>query len=669
MMLAEMDRYLHCLQQMRRNNEGDDTKDSPGYALDLVRIPVSVLPGRKTQQGYGAEITVTATPYITSELLPTTFRNMITNDVVDLLAPSVTQWVNDPELRACFDDILRKQTLALDIKKAAAPAAPVEEKKAVLDRVGKLSSLNAQPRYQQYQDTLREQQIPDKGGTQGKQRTANSALEEEIAKSANSALEEARTILELDKKPWSKAPLRPTAGIHLSGSMQTRRAYMPIPPSQIVDVFGDESVARIVFEAYRSLSRNATGRDVIQLMDVRNFLNEEVHAAYLFLNRDCESVSGNQRGQTCPNGPTLWDKYCPGLGQVVRQRQMFSINNRRIDYVREIGVDSGLNNWIGDGSSPYPEEIATPAGVEPKKHRARLKPGQMPAADQTTAADTDSLLYPDPKNPNYPINSTLTAALGWGLLVEASLLDEQLNQDFREAMIAKGNNGSGVGDCPPGKYFVFYGPDPAAEARQAFMEYVRCRWPVRVFALDPVVEAQNVEDTYSRSRELQIALAVGFASGKVNAQNMLRAARKLEWDMADVALNMTAIGFSHGEDTFGWRFYPRFQTPPNKGNLSAFWETIAGGPTTNEDLRCRQARADDAGVRGDRGDAFVRALRDVRHADAILQDHQSRAHGSEHARYAGVEPIDQSDAEQRGPMLGVPPIATGTATWTACCAG
>ena len=44
------------------SNEGDDTADSPGYALNLVRIPVSVLPGKKTRIGHGAEATMTLTP-------------------------------------------------------------------------------------------------------------------------------------------------------------------------------------------------------------------------------------------------------------------------------------------------------------------------------------------------------------------------------------------------------------------------------------------------------------------------------------------------------------------------------------------------------------------------------------------------------------------------------
>ena len=51
----------------------------------------------------------------------------------------------------------------------------------------------------------------------------------------------------------------------------------------------------------------------------------------------------------------------------------------------------------------------------------------------------------------------------------------------------------------------------------------------------------------------QIALAVAAASGRLNAQALARYTRRLEVDMATVALNQTAVGFAHGADTFGWR--------------------------------------------------------------------------------------------------------------------
>ena len=100
--LDQKSRFINHLQELRRINEGDDTADSPGYALNLVRIPVSVLPGRCTGIGHGAEVTMTMTPYLSPELLPTTFRNLILNDLVDQIGLPVTVFINDPNNSVYF---------------------------------------------------------------------------------------------------------------------------------------------------------------------------------------------------------------------------------------------------------------------------------------------------------------------------------------------------------------------------------------------------------------------------------------------------------------------------------------------------------------------------------------------------------------------------------------
>ncbi|MEO0532196.1 MAG: hypothetical protein AAF266_16745, partial [Planctomycetota bacterium] len=91
--LDQMSRYLQHLHELRRVNEGDDTSDSPGYALNLVRMPVSILPGKLTREGFGAEITVTATPVISDDLLPTTFTKLVINDAVQQLRLPLTREV------------------------------------------------------------------------------------------------------------------------------------------------------------------------------------------------------------------------------------------------------------------------------------------------------------------------------------------------------------------------------------------------------------------------------------------------------------------------------------------------------------------------------------------------------------------------------------------------
>jgi hypothetical protein len=176
------------------------------------------------------------------------------------------------------------------------------------------------------------------------------------------------------------------------------------------------------------------------------------------------------------------------------------------------------------------------------------------------------------------------------ILVESALLNERLIEDMQTAASSQGRLTAPGGGCAG----PFYGPHPAPEARLAFNDYVRLRWPIRVFALDPVAQEQNIEDMYSKQREMQIAMAVAANGGRLNAQAAMRYARRLETDMATIALNKTAVAFSHGSDTFGWRFYPRFQSPPTRNNIAAFADTLIG---SNSQTRDRADRRLEPGIR------------------------------------------------------------------------
>jgi hypothetical protein len=98
--LDQMKRYLDHLNELRRVNDGDDISDAPGYSLNLVRIPISLIPGTKSQEGYGAEITITATPEFGPETLPVAFKDFVINDVTDQLAIPLTRYLNDSPIEA-----------------------------------------------------------------------------------------------------------------------------------------------------------------------------------------------------------------------------------------------------------------------------------------------------------------------------------------------------------------------------------------------------------------------------------------------------------------------------------------------------------------------------------------------------------------------------------------
>ena len=458
----QLSRYLQHLQQLRRVNEGDDTADSPGYALNLVRIPVSVLPGKHTRKGHGAEITVIAEPCLGDDLLPVTFRSLVVNDLVDVIAPALTWCVNDPQCLAWADTIAAPP--------AAAPARP---------RQGVLAAM------------------------------------ESLA---------------------AKIPaLSPSA----APAVKTRRARMPIPFSQLAEVSGIGQIAILIRHTHASLARHPASEPCIDYVDVRGFLAEELEAAWDFL-----AVEGRRH---------VWQELPAwNLAALVRGRQARDLAAMRCRFFNALGH----------------------AGGEPLE----LLPAD--AADGSATDDPD--ICCGPQQPTGPVCRTPTAVLAWAILLESALLDERLAEDMREAATSRGQ-AAPVARCAG----PFFGPDPSLEARQAFADYVRCRWPIRVFALDPVADEQNVDDSYGRRRELQIAMAMATASGRLNAQALTRYTRRLEEDLATVALNKTAVGFSHGSDTFGWRFYPRVQSPPTRGTLAALSDTVCG-PTSDGDLLQRQ---------------------------------------------------------------------------------
>jgi hypothetical protein len=69
--------YIGHLHRIRRVNLGDDTSDSAGYGLYLMRVPISIQPGDCTQKGWGAIANMTARPDFGPRFLPATYRNLV----------------------------------------------------------------------------------------------------------------------------------------------------------------------------------------------------------------------------------------------------------------------------------------------------------------------------------------------------------------------------------------------------------------------------------------------------------------------------------------------------------------------------------------------------------------------------------------------------------------
>lgn len=536
--LDQKARYINYLNQLRRNNEGDDTADSPGYALDLVRIPVSIFPGKCTEIGHGAEITMTLTPHLSEELLPTTFRNLIINDLVEQISYPVTQFINNPENSIYLDDRRSGGSSGKLSSDVAALFGYVDDDlsrlengdcEAIKTLQGLRLRLALQPLFGRSEWDWVDDVLKLREPWVGPPPKASGEIDPKkppgmvFGTSVNQDIVRFRKeFRERDVMRRARTSFQP---VSLIPATKSRRAMLPFPPTQMVEVYGYKDVYQIALEAYRGLSKERfakacldSDKVYIHLPDIEGYLQEELNGVYKLLENPCNVY--------------LWHVYCTEeLANAVRSHQIAHIRDMRNEFKDALIAKAGENAPLG-------------------------------------SADT--------------VRES-TIALAWATIVESALLTQQLVQDMKESAAAKG--------CPiPHEgWLPYFLPDPPIEARMAFNEYVRCRWPIHVFALDPVTQQQNISDTFSGRREMQLAMSLAFVSGKINAKNMMRYARRIEFDLATIDLNNTQVGFSHGDETFGWRFYPRFQTPDIESNAKVFFRDLLwGGPNRNALLRQRR---------------------------------------------------------------------------------
>lgn len=495
--LDQKKRFLDHLNELRRINEGDDTADAPGYALNLVRIPVSVLPGQCTERGYGAEVTMTLKPYLSDDLLPSTFRNLVINDLLEVIGVPLTHFLNNPDGVGYLAAVkLEREIMDEGEEKNAVEPAPTPPQpqprptrvrgvpRPTLEQIQKFDKFSS-PAYQAFIKLPRVKA----------ERAQNPAAPFAPNKLAQSIFDVKQHLPRF---------------IPVISATKVRQAVRPFPPSQSLDIFGPYEALYVALKANDALRSEPPNKYWVHYPDVQGYLQEELQAAYRFL--------------ADPNNMGLWS-YCS-------QDLVSAIHTRNTENVKI------LRNRYGD-------------------HVYAMTKRDM--------------------------NEDTTAALAWAIIVEAALLNDQLVKDMTESAAARNC------PCPLNAWQPYFLPEPPPEARQAFNEYVRCRWPIIVFALDPAADQQNIADTSSQTREMQLAMSLAFVSGNLSAKNLTRYARRLETQMEAIQLNNTIVGFSHGNDTFGWRFYPRFQTPDTQGNMTVFFRDLLLGDQSKDTL-LRQRR-------------------------------------------------------------------------------
>jgi len=443
--------YIGHLHRIRRVNLGDDTADSAGYGLYLMRVPISIQPGDQTKKGWGAITNMTIRHDFGPRFLPATYRNLVINDLVDQLAPVVHELIRSGFVH------------------------------------------------------------PDELGQSRRKRDSSGP---KFSDSYNTAARHA--IQRALHQPHTTNRLGP-------------RTYA-IAPSDVNRVFQPDNLLRLAGDVDDALDLHdlisSTGQATItedkraRLTDVRAFLRQELESAYDLMEGRCKEEQA-----------LLQDvEYIDSLADQV--------------YCRKFEGPKGAN------VKALPEQEKNEFSTLYESFTTRL-PGNL--------------------------QGRAIGVLCWGIAVEAGLLNRQLHEDMKQTKGADGYT------CPPEvDEMPFFAPQPIPEVEAAFEAYVKARWPMITFSVEPVVEEQNIEDSLTRRRDLQLAVAFAFSAGRISFRQMLQYNRQLQYEAQTIALNQTVVSFANGNDTFGWRITPRFQTPPEESNPRAIANLLLrGGPGPN----------------------------------------------------------------------------------------
>ena len=221
----------------------------------------------------------------------------------------------------------------------------------------------------------------------------------------------------------------------------------------------------------------------------------------------------------------------------------------------------------------------------------------------------------------YNIKDRPIAALCWAIAVDAVLLDSHLRADARKVFLTHGHPAEVIENV----HFYYPKEVPNEAGTAIFCDYVRKRWPIITFSLDPVTDQQNIADSFNLKRDLQLALSFSFATGQINFNQLDTFRRQIEQSSDTIALNRTVTGFTHGNENFGFRFTPRFQNPPNqRTNIGVIAsQLISGGPGPDYQTRKSKRWSQDARTDRRAADSDVLAHNANEHRGQLVQAQRS----------------------------------------------
>ena len=325
-------------------------------------------------------------------------------------------------------------------------------------------------------------------------------------------------------------------------STRTAKQQYPIAPRELLSTFLPELIWLIANDA-----REASRTTIIRSLDVRNYLRHTLEMSYDVMTHRTEMVDKDPWDPARVQNPVLADgPFMSGLLELIHQRDFPTLTSSPQDYGRDPAKVS---------------QAARPAGLRAEYNE--LVKGILKCYRN--------------------VGITTLGPLCFAIALDAALLDEALRNDAIKVFRKKGLPSEPL----EGIHFYYPPSVPNDEAKAVFSDYVRYRWPIITFALDPVTDQQNIADSFNLKRDLQLAVSFAFATGQINFSQLNTFRRQIEQSSDTIALNRTVTGFVHGEDNFGFRFTPRFQNPPNqRTNIGVIVsQLISGGPGPDYQIR------------------------------------------------------------------------------------
>jgi hypothetical protein len=197
------------------------------------------------------------------------------------------------------------------------------------------------------------------------------------------------------------------------------------------------------------------------------------------------------------------------------------------------------------GDSILRRDFARIAQVRPRKSADSLV--MRTSASRSGAPDQDESM----EQRNRVVN-----VLAFALRIQAAGVNRRLKQDIADQDPTVSPESL--------KRISFFEPEPTDEAFQVFQKYVTTKWPLRVYAIEPVIAQQNVADAFGRRKLSSLDIVGSAYAGPLKALTGIANQRQAADDETAIRLNPTMVGFGAGQSTFGWIFYPRLQTNGGK---------------------------------------------------------------------------------------------------------